>query len=197
MQENSQSVMDFQPVDFDATELPPEAEVGGYEAVVDSTKLMKTSKDGYPMIVVEWKLESAIDDANKASIGATVSDFVTFFPKNHKAYRLSVQRFRGMVDALGINPDVLPERLQTKQDFADLLNALKNKRTTVWVSHQADKQTGEPRTKIAFTAPKGSGGLAPINGNTGNAGNGHSTTSNKTTTSRGTSKGSGGRGNRR
>lgn len=156
MAREDSKTMDFQPIDYDASELPPEAQPGAYEATCTSLKVTKTQKESFPMLIVEWTLDAVDGEGDENSVGATIADFVTFFPAKHKAGRMSIQRFRALVDAAGIDPDVLPQRLTSKNDFAELISALRNKKMTVYIFHQLDKRTNEQRASVSYTAPKGS-----------------------------------------
>jgi hypothetical protein len=146
--------MDFQPVDYDASELPPEAAPGEYEAKCEAVKVTATQKDKAPMLVIDWKLTSAGDDANEPSVGGTVAQFLTFFDRKHKAYKMSCQNFAELCDAIGVDVDIIPKRLSSKNDFRDLIDTLKGKEITVWVTHRVDKQTGENRVGISLKAPR-------------------------------------------
>lgn len=157
-----EKTMDFKPIEFNGTELPPEAKVGEYEAKVDSVKVTATSKDQYPMLILEWKLTATADSDNEESIGSLVTDFVTFMPPDSRGGRMAVQRYIGLVDALGIDRDIVPAKLESKLDFRELIDALKGKEATVWVTSRKDKATGEDRTGVQYTAPRGS--LSPMKG---------------------------------
>lgn len=151
---------DFTPIDHDSNAIEPDAAAGEYEAVVDDAKIIATSKDKYPMLVIEWKLESTNTDTPEAekSVGAIVSDFLAFFPDGDRRGNFPKRRFRQLRDLLQLPEDILPTRMETKEDFAELLAALKDQQATVWVTTREDKETHEQRASVNYTAPRGAMG---------------------------------------
>jgi|SRR5579885_1340685 len=155
----------FTPVDFDGN-VEPDAAPGEYEAVIEDVKLKATSSDGYPMLVIDWKLEKAADQDDESAVkseGATVTDFVTFMPDGERRGKMSRVQYRQLLELLGIEPDILPNKLTSAADFKDLIGALRGKTGNVFVVNREDKQTGEIRTSVKYVAPRGmGGGLAPM-----------------------------------
>lgn len=170
-QTNSQKSYDFKPVEFDAENIEPDAYPGQYEAKIDSVKVSKTSKDSYPMLIMEYKLDKALSDGEdcEKSVGAIVTDFVTFFPdkdaegKPNRSGRMGKVRFREVCDALDLNYDIVPKKIQSKSDFDDFVKEVRGQKVTFWVTHKLDK-SGENRIGISFKAPGGNamGELSPI-----------------------------------
>jgi hypothetical protein len=157
---------DFTPIDHDSNQIEPDAAAGEYEAVVDDAKIIATSKDKYPMLVIEWKLESTNTDTPEAekSVGAIVSDFLAFFPDGDRRGNFPKRRFRQLRELLNLPEDILPTRMESKEDFAELLAALKDQQTTLWVTTREDKETHETRANVQYTAPRGSMGAMPSDG---------------------------------
>jgi hypothetical protein len=151
---------DFTPIDCDTNNIEPDAAVGEYEAKVDSTRVMATKKDNMPMLVIDWKLEKteSDDEACEKSIGATVADFIALFPDGDRRGRMGKLRLRQLREAMGIDDDVLPSRITSKDDFKDLQAAMRGQKLTVWVTHKTDTETNEVRIGIQYAAPKGSMG---------------------------------------
>jgi hypothetical protein len=161
-QTNQERVMDFQPVDFDGGEVEADAAPGCYEAIIEEVKISKTSKDSFPMAILEWKLNSSVEEEPTAeqekSVGATVADFLVFFPKGDKRGKMGIIRRNKLFEMLGIDTDVIPQRIQSKADFKDFAGALKGQSMQLWVTSKTDQDSGEVRTGVQYTAPKGSNG---------------------------------------
>lgn len=151
---------EFTPIDYDVSKLPLDAEEGLYDARCAEIKVSATANGSFPMLILEWKLEDAVD-GSEASVGATVADFMTFFPPTHKAAKMSVGRTRSLLDAAGLDYDLIPTRLTGKESFRDLIDELEGKKLTLRIKHETDKKSGEVRCKVIYpkkTAKKGSKG---------------------------------------
>lgn len=161
--ENSRGRYDFTPIDFDANNIEPDASEGTYEATVDDARIQGTSKDNFPMLVLDWKLDSTETDTDAAekSVGATVADFFAFFPDGDKRGNFPKRRFKQLRELLDVPDDVLPTRLESKRDFDDLIAELKGKSTKIYITLRTDKVTNEERTSVSYTAPRGSMGAMP------------------------------------
>lgn len=148
---------DFKPVDYDVETSEPDAAKGEYEAVCEAVKINKTKKDSYPMPTLDWKLESTMTDTEEAqkSIGATVTDFIALFPEGDRRGRMGKVRLRTLFEKLGIDPSVMPKRIQSKSDLKDLQEALKGQRLTVYITTSTDEASGETRANIHYTMPRG------------------------------------------
>ena len=97
------SSVQFTPVETgDMSEIPPDAPAGEWEAVC-KVRQGKTSKDSFPMLILEWKLTDAITDGNEDHVGAKVTDFVVFFPSTHAASKMSKIRLKKII--LGYSAD--------------------------------------------------------------------------------------------
>jgi hypothetical protein len=152
----SEKHYDFTPIDHDSNALEPDASAGEYPSVVDDVKVMKTSADGFPMICLEWKLESTNTDSEAAekSVGATVSDFIAFFPDGDRRGNFPKRRFKQLRDLFDLPEDILPTRLESKDDFQPLVDALKGQEATIWITMRTDKTSGEERANVNYTAPR-------------------------------------------
>jgi hypothetical protein len=149
--------VDFTPIDCDVNTIEPEAAEGVYTGVIDDVRVSATSKDKFPMLVVDWKLDATETDTPEAekSVGATVSDFFAFFPDGDRRGNFPKRRFRQLRELLDIGDDLLPTRLESKDDFNDIIAELKGKETTIYLSLREDKETKELRPSISYTAPRG------------------------------------------
>jgi hypothetical protein len=163
-QTNQERVMDFQPVDFDGGEVEADAAPGCYEAIIEEVKITKTAeaKGSLPMVILEWKLNSSVEEEPTAeqekSVGATVAGFLVFRPKGDKRGKMGIIERNKLFSNLGIDIDVIPQRIQSKADFKDLSGALKGQSMQIWVTNRTDPESGEVRTNVQYTAPKGWGG---------------------------------------
>lgn len=152
--------VDFTPVDCgDMTEIPPDAPAGGWDALC-SVKKHKTAKDGFPMLILEWRLEKAHEDENENHVGARVTDFVTFFPSNHNACRMSRVRLKSLCEALKIDPPAT-SKVSSWDDIADFIDALDGCRAPIYTTVAPRKDTGELATSVRYTSPNG---MAHTNG---------------------------------
>jgi hypothetical protein len=158
--DNSRGRYDFTPIDFNANNIEPDASEGTYEATVDDARIQGTSKDNFPMLVIDWKLESTETDTEAAekSVGATVADFFAFFPDGDKRGNFPKRRFKQLRELLDVPDDVLPTRLESKRDFDDLIAEIKGKSAKIYITLRTDKVTNEERTSVSYTAPRGSMG---------------------------------------
>lgn len=154
----------FAPIDFDIEQLPPDAPAGAWQASA-TTKISKTSKDSFPMIIVDWELESAYDDENEQFVGARVSDFLVFFPEGHKASKMGKIRIRGLCDKLGISRSLIPTHIATSDDLTEFCAAIDGQKADIWtaVKTEKDKQSGEmvTRTSVLMKAPGATAAALP------------------------------------
>jgi hypothetical protein len=160
----------FKPVDFDASSMEPDVYPGYYEAKIDSAKVIPTSKDGYPMLVMDYRITKALSDGEdcEKSVGGFVTDFIAFFPERdseghvNRAGRLSKIKFRDVCDALNLSYDIVPKRIESDEDFKDFINEAVSQTIKVWVVNKKGKD-GEDRAEVRFKAPAGAmGELSPV-----------------------------------
>lgn len=161
--QNSRGTYDFTPIDCDVNTIEPDAAEGTYVAVIDDCRVQATSKDRYPMLVVDWRLDSAESETEEAerSVGATVADFFAFFPDGDRRGNFPKRRFRQLRELLDISDDALPTRLENKDDFKPLIAELKGKELTIYITLKRNPETNEDRAQISYTAPRGGMGALP------------------------------------
>jgi len=138
----------------DMSEIPPDAPEGQWVASF-KVKVAATSKDKYPMLIVDAKLDEALTDGNEGHVGAKVSEFIVFFPQTHNAAKMSRLRLRDFCAGLKIDAPRITS-IEKASDLDSFINDIESNRAVVWTKHESDKQTGEVRTKLLFTAPRGS-----------------------------------------
>lgn len=160
---NGRGYTDFTPIECDVNTIEPEAAEGTYTGVIDDVRVQATSKDKYPMLVVDWRLDATETDSEGAekSVGATVADFFAFFPDGDRRGSFPKRRFRQLRELLDIADDLLPTRLESKEDFADLIAELKGKELTIYITLRKNAETNEERPSINYTAPRSSMGAMP------------------------------------
>lgn len=155
---------DFAPVDFDGETIEPDAYPGAYEATCDAIKVSRTGNGSFPMLIVEWKLDSTEEESDECqqSIGAIVTDFLTFFPEGDRRQKMGKVKYRALCDKLELAHDTVPKQLRSKADFDAFIDAVKGKSIPVWVTSK--EQNGETRINVNYEAPRnsGSGSLAPL-----------------------------------
>src|SRR5574341_262950 len=146
--------------------IEPDAAEGTYVGIIDEVRVQATSKDKYPMLVVDWKLDSTETDTPEAekSVGATVSDFFAFFPDGDRRGNFPKRRFRQLRDLLDSPEDLLPTRLEYKDDFNDLIAELKGKEATIYITLRKNPETNEERPNVSYTQPRGGMGAMPSEG---------------------------------
>lgn len=146
--------MDFKPVDYDQKNIPPDAPAGEWTATC-SVKKSKTSKDNYPMLILEWKITEAADEVNESFVGASTSDFVTFFPEGHRASKMGKLKVKALCEHMEIDLDVIPTRIASYDDLADLIAGLDGQSATIWTIVRDRSDTGEKVTEIRYSKPGG------------------------------------------
>lgn len=137
----------------DMSQIPADAPEGHWVASF-RVKVAATSKDKYPMLIVDARLEEALTEGNENHVGAKVSEFLVFFPSNHNAVKMSRLRLKAFCEALKIE---LPRvtAIEKASDFDDFIRDIEANKAQVWTKHETDKVTGEIRTKVEFKAPRG------------------------------------------
>lgn len=151
---SNERVVDFNAVDIgNCSELPPDAPAGGWTGLC-SVKKGKTAKDGYPMLILEWKLMESEDTENQFAVGSKIADFVTFFPRTHKAVRMSRMKLKALCDGLGVSVPTAT-KIESWDDISDFIDALDGMRTRIWTTVAPDRATGQPRTSLHYTVPMG------------------------------------------
>lgn len=142
------SVVDFQQVDCgDMSEIPPDLPAGEWTAVC-AVKKSATSKDKFPMLILEWKTLESNDDANEEFVGGRSSDFLVFYPASHRATRMQRQRMRTMCEALGLEVPAATS-IRTWDDLGEFIAELDGKKATIYTTVQTGKD-GERRTRIEY-----------------------------------------------
>jgi hypothetical protein len=151
----SQTEIQFTPVETgNMSEIPPDAPEGHWIASF-RCKVAATSKDKFPMVIIDARLEEALTEGNENHVGAKVSEFIVFFPANHNASKMSRVRLQAICGALKIDLPTFTV-IRSSGDLASFTEAIETNKAQVWTKHEADKVTGEVRTKLLFTAPRGS-----------------------------------------
>lgn len=155
MASNSEKTLDFQPVDYEGShELPLAPEDEWSNCTFKKIVAKATSKDKYPMLVLEVALGKPDDDDNASWEGNTITEFLTFFPKSHKAYRMGNIRMHQVAAAAGLDVDIFPTKIASKEDFDEAIEALMGADPfTAWTVPGVDDRTNEKVTKIRWSKP--------------------------------------------
>ncbi len=142
----------FTPVNTgDLSEIPPNLPAGGWEATC-SVKKGATKNGGFPMLILDWKTDAALEDENEDFVGKSSSDFLVFFPSSHNGSRMSKIKLKTMCTALGIEvPSVTA--LKTWDDIADFVAELDGMKGTIYTTVKARTDTGEQTTNIQYNRP--------------------------------------------
>jgi hypothetical protein len=152
---NSEKTLDFQPIEYDDHTLPPDAPADEWSgSTINDVKVKATQKDKFPMLVIEVALGTPDDDDHADYTGTRKTEFLTFFPKRHNAYRMGNLRMHQIAAALGLDIDVFPTKITEAADFAECIEALKGADPfTVWTIHETRKDTGEEVAALRWTKP--------------------------------------------
>lgn len=146
------AVVQFQSVNTgDLSDIPPDLPAGEWQATC-AVKKLATSKDKYPMLALEWKTTEANTDGNEEAVGGRVTDFIVFYPANHRASRMGKLRLKEVCEALDIEIPTI-KAVKSWDDLADLIDALEGTSAVIYTTVEADKTTGEQRSKIRYSAP--------------------------------------------
>jgi hypothetical protein len=149
----------------DMSEIPPDAPEGQWVASF-KVKVASTSKDKFPMLIVDAKLDEALTEGNENFVGSKVSEFLVFFPQTHNASKMSRIRLKAFCEGLKIDAPRLTA-IEKASDFDAFINDIESNRGVVWTKHEKDKETGEIRTKLLFTAPRGTVSTLPLGDDNG------------------------------
>lgn len=144
----------FKPVDYDASEIAPDADPGKYGIQISDVKVKPHKESGYPMLIIECEIKSSDDSDNEKFIGGTVSRFITIYPDNDRRGNFGKQVLQEVCDAVDVSVKLLPKRLEKMDHFKPLIEALKGKHTDGWVSHR--EYQGTTMTNLDFRDPEGS-----------------------------------------
>jgi hypothetical protein len=161
--------LSYAPIDYDAENIPPDAPAGAWRATA-TAKASKTSKDNFPMVIVDWELDTAYEEENESAVGARVSDFITFFPESRAgASKMSKVRLKAFCDKLNISRTLIPKHIASSDDLADFIAAIDGQQADIWtvLEKSVNKDTNEEviRTSVRYKAPGGiaaAGALPPV-----------------------------------
>lgn len=161
---NGEKIMDFTPVDYDVTQQEQNCAEGKYAAEIADVRITKSKPDGeqrtFAVAILDWRMTGtdSAEPEHQNSIGATVSDRITFFPQGDRRNRMGKQRLTDLGKKMGIDIDALiPKRIESKADFDDLIGALKGSTLEeLWVTHTPSKD--DPNTiyeNVRYMTPRG------------------------------------------
>jgi hypothetical protein len=158
---------DFTPIDYDG-EIAPDAAEGEYEAKIVGVRVQPTNKDRYPLLIIDWKLESTTTETEEAekSVGAVVSDLITFWPAGNRTRgaQMSARQWRHLRELLDIPQDILPNKIKAIADFAELLELLEGTEATIHIFVSTDKRSNEDQAKVSYTEPRGTKRMGAMKG---------------------------------
>jgi hypothetical protein len=138
----------------DLSKVAPDLPRGEWTAVC-KVKKAATSADQFPMLILEWKTVEALTDGNENFVGKSVTDFVTFFPEDHKAYKMGQIKLRSICEAYEIAIPAVNE-IESWDDIGDFVGELEGLKGKIYTAVEQRKDTGEMQTRVLYTAPKAS-----------------------------------------
>lgn len=152
-------VNDMQAVNTgDMGEIPPDLPEGTWVGTFE-VKQSKTSKDKFPMLILTITAEEAETDGNEEFVGRQVSDFLTFFPENHKASKMGKARAKEITDAYEL--PTLDASSLAENDWTSVVpwvEALEEGKKRFYTTVETDNRNPAlKRTKIYYLAPGGGG----------------------------------------
>jgi hypothetical protein len=159
---DTNATLQMTPVDTgDMSEIPPDLPAGEWDGTIE-VKASKTSKDSYPMLIIELTTTQAYGDGGENYVGARATEFCTFFPETHKASKMSKLRVKALCEAAGLDlPDTSSLAEGSFSSLEPFVDALESNQIHFWTTTEADKKTGEVRTRIHFTQPGAKLGSIP------------------------------------
>ena len=146
----------FKKVDFDNKVLEPDAAVGKYAATIAAV-IPRASKDGWPQLKVQVRLDEADDQDDAGCVkseGATLDDYWTFSGDNRRGANFTKRKIRSAADACEVDIDELPTMIATEEDLKQYATVFKGKKCTVWVVSEKDRTTGEEQARLQFSEPR-------------------------------------------
>jgi Protein of unknown function (DUF669) len=151
----------FEPFEWNARELEPEAAAGEYSVTIRNAKFMRTKPEqgSYPKINLTLKITATATDTEDAdkSVGGTVFDSITFYPRGERSRvsNINKRRFLELLEACGLDEGVMPSTIKGEEDFAEITEALKDKEITAWVSHSPRNDGKGVYVNVSYAAPRG------------------------------------------
>lgn len=139
-------------------DIPPDLPRGEWIAVC-KVKKAATSKDSFPMLVLEWKTVEALTDGNESFVGKSVTDFLVFYPGDHKDCKMGRIKLREICGAFEVSLPSVTE-VESWDDLGDFVRELEGLKGKIYTTIRQRKDTGEPQTQTSYSAPRGfNGGL--------------------------------------
>lgn len=153
--------MDYRKVNFDVTEIAPDAPEGEWMGKIPmgKCKVQPTKEDRYPMLIVPVRLESTEEEDSKyeKALGVELPTMIVFFDdEKARAARLTKLRLRQLCEAADVDLDVIPKRIgeDPENELGPLIRELEGKTFPVWTVLETRKDTGEVVTELRFQNPK-------------------------------------------
>jgi hypothetical protein len=144
--------MGFKPVDYDVTDIPPEAPEGKWTGVLKVGK-KDVNKEGYARLGLMLKLEETEEPDHESYLGQSVRDSITFYDNKHPYARMSKRQLQGLCAALEIDLEVIPKRIRSWADLKPLIAAIDGQKLEFFtVVRNTDDG---PQTNVRYTAPGG------------------------------------------
>jgi hypothetical protein len=154
--------MAFKEVTYDINEIAPDAPEGAWTASIPrgKIKIQPTKEDRYPMLIIPLRLDKYEGEEEgevfDKALGTELSLMVVFFgDEKAKAARMGKLRLRQLCEATDVDLDVVPKKITSEEDLADLVSALEGKKLPIWTKHNVRKDTGETVVDVQLQKPGG------------------------------------------
>lgn len=146
--------MNFTPVTTgDMSDIPADLPEGEWMATCKVTN-KPTSKDSFPMLILQFTAVEDLDGSNADKVGMSASDFITFFPEQHAGAKMGKLRVKSLCEGFKIDlPDTTTLAEGTWDSLAPFVEELEGQQWHLWTTVYADKKTGEKRTQIHYSEP--------------------------------------------
>lgn len=144
----------YQPVEYDPTELSPDARPGKYQVVIGKITCKPHPEYGYPKVTIIHMIEeelSGIED-NAEFVGAELMKTITLYPNNERRGNMGKEDLQRLCTATGVDIATFPKRITNPDvDLRDFFESLKGQRLPVWVTTSELPSREDPEVMRTFT----------------------------------------------
>lgn len=143
----------YQPVDYNPTEIMPDATPGKYNMVISKISVKPHAEYHYPKITIIHTIESeesGIED-NQQFIGSEVMKSITLYPNNERRGNMGKEDIKLLCELTGVDISIFPLRIENPDvDLKDFFDALKGQRHPGWVTHSELPSREDPEVMRTF-----------------------------------------------
>lgn len=135
---------------------------GGWEVTIPSKgiRVSETQSTKDPMISVSFRIDKALEDENEKCVGQSVRLMIILpdedDPTKIDFSNMQKDRLFKLLAWADLDKTLLPEKIETSEDFQPLVDALEGKKGIIWTSHRPGQmKSGEDviNVNVAFQEP--------------------------------------------